>query len=289
MTVVASVIVAAVRTDSDDGKGRSSGSDRRAVGDTGEPPRRRECLDKGSAYLSRLSPHSGRSFANGGTCKTPPPWLPGWWCRKCSGSPSIFASQSMTFISSSVHAGLEAWKRESSLIQIAPGPWMQASTSLRNTSVSALTLPRSLCSQWEPDLSSPWRRGQCQSLSPIPIPSFIKPKRAKNVGLWIDATLSEAESCLNSKALWRNSPKNDCFHLASLVPKIPNRADFWRPGASFRTKKESTPSWKRQQHSPLTPLSLSSPQHTLPSGLKYKAVLGGFLIQFKAAWCLGGY
>lgn len=74
----------------------------------GQIPREQNCPGKGLAYLSLLIRHARRSFAREGTCRTPPPWLPGWWCRKCSGSPSIFASQSMTFISSSVHTGLEA-------------------------------------------------------------------------------------------------------------------------------------------------------------------------------------
>lgn len=42
------------------------------------------------------------------TCNTPPPTLSGWWCRNLSGRPSILANQSITFISSSVQAGLEA-------------------------------------------------------------------------------------------------------------------------------------------------------------------------------------
>lgn len=42
------------------------------------------------------------------TCNTPPPTLSGWWCRNLSGRPSILASQSITFISSSVQAGLAA-------------------------------------------------------------------------------------------------------------------------------------------------------------------------------------
>lgn len=42
------------------------------------------------------------------TCNTPPPTLSGWWCRNLSGRPSILANQSITFISSSVQAGLDA-------------------------------------------------------------------------------------------------------------------------------------------------------------------------------------
>lgn len=90
------------------------------------------------------APQARRSSAKVGTCKTPPPWLPGWWCRKCSGSPSIFASQSMTFISSSVHAGLEACETESSFIQEVPGHQdctPPPAPSAPETHVSALALP----------------------------------------------------------------------------------------------------------------------------------------------------
>lgn len=98
-----------VNCDNDDGNDSGGGSDGGGVRDVGRLFGEQEnCPGKGLAYLSLVSPNARGSFANGGTCKTPPPWLPGWWCRKCSGSPSIFASQSMTFISSSVHAGLEA-------------------------------------------------------------------------------------------------------------------------------------------------------------------------------------
>lgn len=38
----------------------------------------------------------------------PPPLLCEWWCRKNEGSPSALHSQSITLISNSVHAGLEA-------------------------------------------------------------------------------------------------------------------------------------------------------------------------------------
>ena len=42
------------------------------------------------------------------TCMQPPP-MPPSACRKQEGSPSILPSQSITIVSSSVHAGLEAW------------------------------------------------------------------------------------------------------------------------------------------------------------------------------------
>ena len=46
---------------------------------------------------------------------TPPPMVCSLLCKKSDGSPIILPSQSMTMVSNSVQAGLDAWNRKQTL------------------------------------------------------------------------------------------------------------------------------------------------------------------------------